>query len=153
VFRIDEQLKAFVESGVVPVVCTANPAGRPHVAPAWAPRVLEDGRTVDLFLDSERAARTLANLKSTKRIALTIGDPITYRSVQLKGVYLSQGEPEEDDREWVQQQREATAAALALIGDPPAVISNLWMEEVVRVTFEVEGGFDQTPGPNAGTPL
>jgi hypothetical protein len=152
-FRIDEELKTFIESGVVPVVCTANPAGRPHVMFAWAPRVSDDGSAILVFLDTERAARTLANLKATRRIALTLGDPISYRSVQLKGTYRSEGEPDASDRQWVQQQRGATAAALALIGDPPAVIRNLWLDDVVSILFEVEGGFDQTPGPNAGTPL
>jgi hypothetical protein len=152
-FRIDEQLREFVESGLPAVVGTANPAGRPHVAYGWATRVLDDRATMEVFLDSARSERTLANLHTTGRIALTLADPVSYRSVQFKGVFRDSGEPSDADREWVQRGREAFATAVALIGDPPSVIRNLWLDDVVRVTFEVERAFDQTPGPEAGRPL
>jgi hypothetical protein len=152
-YRIDDNLKEFVESGVAVVVGTGNEARRPHIAYGWAPRVHEDRTTLDVFLDAARAEKTLTNLRANGRIAVTFADPVSYRSVQLKGVFRNVGAPEGPDRDWVQQGREAFAVATSLIGDDPTVSRNRWLEDVVRVEFVVERAFDQTPGPGAGKPL
>ena len=152
-FRIDADLKEFVESGVAGLVGTGDGDARPCCAYGWAPRVGADGGTIDVFLDAERSEPTLSNLKANGRVAMTLADPVSYRSVQLKGTFRESGEPDEADREWVQRQREAFLTATTLIGDPPAVVRNAWLDDVVRVTFAPEVAFDQTPGPGAGKPL
>lgn len=152
-YRISEQVKEFVESGVGALVGTGDARGRPHVVYGWAPRVAADGTTVDVFLDAARADPTLANLRENGRFAMTMADPVTYRALQLKGTFRESGPPDEADRAWVQRQRAAFLTVTSLIGDPPAVVRNLWMDEVVRVAFAVERAFNQTPGPDAGKPL
>jgi hypothetical protein len=152
-FRIDADIKELIEGGVGVIVGTGDANARPCCAYGWAPRVGPDGTTVDVFLDAERADQTLANLKANGRIAVTSADPVTYQSVQLKGRFRDAGEPDEDDRAWVQRQREAFLTVTTLIGDPPAVVRNLWLDDVVRVTFAPEAAFDQTPGPDAGKRL
>jgi hypothetical protein len=42
---------------------------------------------------------------------------------------------------------------VALIGDPPEIIRSLWLDDIVRLTFDVDAAYDQTPGPEAGKPL
>jgi hypothetical protein len=115
--------------------------------------VHEDGRTIDVFLDAARASQTLANLRANGRIAMTIAHPVTVRSVQFKGTFLGDGSPSVDDVQWVRHRREEFSVSTALVGDPPEVIRNLWLPDVVRISFEVEQAFDQTPGPEAGKPL
>jgi predicted pyridoxine 5'-phosphate oxidase superfamily flavin-nucleotide-binding protein len=151
-FRIDENLKDFIESGVATLVGTGDSSGRPHVAYGWAPRVV-DGGLVEVFVDTARADKTIANLRENGRIAMTVAHPVAYRSVQLKGGFQSVGEPGDADRAYVQQRREQFLTTTSLIGDPPASIRNTWLEDVVRIAFIVESAFDQTPGPNAGKPL
>ena len=152
-FRIDDDLRALIESGVAAVVGTGDAAGRPQVAYGWAPRSGATPSALEVFLDTARAGPTLANLRANGRIAVTIGDPVSVRSVQFKGRFQGVAEPTEADRAWVQQQREAFLVATSLVGDAPSMIRNLWMDEVVRVTLEVDAAFDQTPGPLAGRPL
>lgn len=152
-YQIDDALQSYVESGVATIVGTGDERGRPEVAYAWGPRVRADRRLLDIFLDLDRSDVTLANLHANGRIAVTFADPVTLRSVQFKGRFVEQGEATEDDREWVQRQREAFLVTTSLVGDPPSMIRNLWMEQVVRVTLEVDQAFDQTPGPDAGRPL
>lgn len=152
-YRISDEIKEFVESGVGVLIGTGDVRGRPHAAYGWGPRVGADGTTVDVFLDAARAERTLADLRANGRIAMTMADPVSYRSIQFKGTFRDSGEPDEADRAWVQQRREAFLSVTSLIGDPPAVVRNLWMDEVVRVAFAVERAFNQTPGPEAGKPL
>lgn len=152
-YQIDAGLKEFLESGVAVIVGTGDADGRPHVAWAWGPRVRPDGVTVDVFLDALRAEQTLSDVKANKRFAMTVAHPVYYRSVQLKGTFRRVAQPDEADEAWVRKHREAFLVATSLVGDPPAAIRSLWLDEVVRVSFRVEQAFDQTPGPRAGTPL
>jgi hypothetical protein len=152
-YTISPELKELIESGVAIVVATGDSAGRPQMRYGWAARVRDDARSVDVYLDTQRSEQILANLDANGRIAMTVGDPVSYRSVQLKGRFLDRGEPTPDDMEWVQRGHEAFLISTSLVGDPPETIRNLWTEEVLRVTFAVEAAFDQTPGPEAGKPL
>ena len=152
-YRIDAGLKEFVESGVAVLVGTGSADGRPHVAQGWGPRVSDDGSTVDVFLDAARADQSLANLKANGRIAVTLAHPVSYRSVQFKGAFRDSREPDEADRSWVEQHRENFLVTTSLVGDPPWVIRGMWLDETIRISFEVERAFDQTPGPEAGKPL
>ncbi|MFN0148593.1 MAG: pyridoxamine 5'-phosphate oxidase family protein [Dehalococcoidia bacterium] len=152
-FRIDDDLQEFLESGVAVHVGTATPDGRPRVTYAWGPRVQGDRETIDVFLDTARCDGAIADLRATGRIAMTVGHPVSYRSVQLKGVFEGISEVDDADRAWVQRHREAFLVTTMLVGDPPDVIRNLWFEEVTRITFRADRAFDQTPGPDAGRPL
>lgn len=152
-YRIPDDLGALIHSGPPTIVGTGDNSGRPHVAYGWAPRVHPDRVTVDVFLDKARSDKTIQNLNANGRIAMTVAEPVSYRSVQLKGRFRDSGEPDENDKVYIQAGREAFAAKLSLIGDPPAVVRNLWLPDTVRITFTVEAAFDQTPGPEAGKPL
>jgi pyridoxamine 5'-phosphate oxidase-like protein len=152
-FRIDGDLKEFVESGVAVLVSTGDEQRRPHLAYAWGPRVRSDGSTIDVFLDTARSGQTLANARANGKMAMTVADPVSYRSVQLKGAFGDTGEATAEDAAWVQRHREAFVVSTSLVGDPPEAIRGLWMDDVVRVSFSVERAFDQTPGPGAGKPL
>jgi hypothetical protein len=152
-FCIDADLKEFIESGVAVLVSTGDRERRPHVAYGWGPRVRDDGRTIDVFLDEARAGQTLANAREHGRIAMTVAHPVSVRSLQFKGAFVESGEPDEADNAWVRRHRESFVVSTSLVGDPPDVIRGMWMDDVVRVSFTAERAFDQTPGPNAGRPL
>lgn len=152
-YVIDDALKELLESGVAITAATADEQGRPHLAIAWGLRVHPDQSTVTLYLETARSAFTLADLRSTKRIAVTVAEPVSYRSVQLKGRQVLICDATEDDHAWVQRHREAFMVSTALVGESPVAVRNRWMEDVFRVDFEVEQAFDQAPGPEAGKPL
>jgi hypothetical protein len=152
-YRIDDSLKEFIESGVATLVGTGDSAGRPHIAYGWAPRVVAQEGVVQVFIDAARAESTIANLQQNGRIAVTMAHPVSVRSVQLKGTFKEAGDAQEGDDEYVKQRREDFVTSTSLIGDPPDVIRAMWLDDVVGITFAVEHAFDQTPGPNAGQPL
>lgn len=152
-YVVSEELRELIESGVAVSVATADAAGHPHLNTGWGPRIGADGTTASVFIDRARMAPTADDLETTGRIAMTVGDPVSYRSVQLKGTALAVSDPGDEDREWVRRHREAFMVSIALIGDPPALGRNMWTDEVVRIDFTVEQAFDQTPGPDAGRPL
>jgi hypothetical protein len=151
-YRIDAALKEFVESGVAIQVGTASDAGKPHAVSGWGARVNPDG-SMSVFIEAKRAPRPLANLATNPKVAIIFGDPISYRSVQLKGRWRSTAVPSDADRDWVSRHRDLFASSTSLVGDNPNSIRNLWMDDVTRIDFEVEQGFDQTPGPEAGRAL
>lgn len=151
-YSIDAPLKEFLESGVAAQAGTADLAGRPAIIWAWGPRVNPDG-SITVFFDTPRAARALANLATNGSIAVIFADPITYRSVQIKGRWRSSAQPTDEERAWVRNHRDRFASVTVLIGDSPEAMRNTWMEDTTRIDFEPEAGFDQTPGPNAGLPL
>jgi hypothetical protein len=152
-YEIGDELKAFMEAGVAAILGTGDAEGRPRVDYGWGPRVRPDRTTVDVFLDTARADCALANVRENPKVALTMADPMTHRSVQLKGLYHETRAASEDDLAWVRQQREAFLTVTTLIGDPPETIRGLWLDDVVKVALTVECAFDQTPGPGAGKPL
>lgn len=153
-YRIDASLREFIESGVAVIAGTADAAGRPHVRPAWGVRVHESGVRLSVFLEVARADVPLADLAETGQIAMTCSDPITYRSVQLKGRGRVVPQVTPDDEAWVARHRAAFIAAVAIVGDPPQGARNRWIEgPLVRVDMDVERAFNQTPGPGAGAPL
>lgn len=152
-FVLDAEVKEIVESGVAIIVAASDSSGRPQVRYGWAARVHAGGSAIDVFLDAPRSGPLLDNLAQTGRIAMTVGDPISYRSLQFKGSFTGSGAATQEDREWVQRGHEAFLISTALVGDPPEAIRNLWMDDVIRITFSVESAFDQTPGPEAGRQL
>ncbi len=151
--HIDDELKVFLEGGVAVVVGTADAAMRPHVTPGWGPRVLDDRCSIHLFLESARGEQAIADLQATGRIAMTVADPVSYRSVQIKGHFIKSARATTDEEAWVQHHRDAFASTTALVGESAEAIRNAWMQDVFRVEFEAERAFDQTPGPLAGRPL
>ena len=152
-YRIDDDLREFVESGVATIVGTGDAHGRPQMSYGWGPRVDDDRTVMHVFLDAVPGEAIVANLSTNRRIAVTVAHPVSYRSVQFKGVVRDTGAPSEEERAWVRQQRGAFLTSTSLVGDPPETIRNLWSDDVVRVVFVVEQAFDQTPGPGAGAPL
>ncbi len=152
-FVISAPLKEFIESGVAVLIGTVAPDGSPRLAYAWGPRVHPDGQRLTVYVDEPRAGSLLEGRASNPQVAATFTDPVSVRSVQVKGRILDIGVPTEAERAWVTRHREAFTASTSLIGDPPNVIRNLWMEHTVRVELTAERAFDQTPGPNAGVAL
>jgi hypothetical protein len=151
--KIEGELKEYIESGVACLVATGDANGRPLVRMGWGPTVRDDGETIDVYLDAARAERTLTNLEENGRIAMTVAHPVNYRSAQFKGRLVGTGKPTDDERKRVEQHRSDFTVSTSLIGDPPDIIANLWLQDVVRISFVVEQAFDQTPGPEAGKPL
>jgi hypothetical protein len=118
-FVLDEELREFVESGVAVIVGTADRAKRPHVVMGWGPRVSASGDAVSIFVESSRAALTLADVEATGRMALTFASPVSYRSVQVKGPGNVAGVANEEDQAWIQRHRDRFSTETALVGDPP----------------------------------
>ena len=156
--RIDDELKAFLESGPSVIVGTRDLGLAPEITRAWGPRVSEDRRSVSVCVPLATSAKTLDNLADNGRIALACALPTTVKSVQLKGTCIEISEPDAADLAAVEEHREVFAARNERIGVPRHMVETLWRRELetspvlVKIRFVPEQAFDQTPGPDAGSP-
>jgi pyridoxamine 5'-phosphate oxidase-like protein len=156
--RIDDELKAFLESGPSVIVGTRDLGLAPEITRAWGPRVSEDRRSVSVCVPLPTSAKTLDNLADNGRIALACALPTTVKSVQLKGTCIETSEPDAADLAAVEEHREVFAARNERIGVPRHMVETLWRRELetspvlVKIRFVPEQAFDQTPGPDTGSP-
>jgi hypothetical protein len=155
---IDDELKTYLESGPSILVGTRDLGLVPEITRAWGPRVSEDRRSVSVCVPLATSAQTLDNLASNGRIAVTCALATDVKSVQLKGACIETMEPDATDLAAVEEHREAFAARNERIGVPRNLVEVLWRRELetspvlVKIRFVPEQTFDQTPGPDAGSP-
>src|SRR5689334_11227489 len=146
---IDDELKTYLESGPSILVGTCDLALVPEITRAWGPRVSEDRRSVSVCVPLATSGKTLDNLASNGRIALTCALPTNASSVQLKGDCMETTEPDATDLAAVEEHREAFAARNERIGVPRNLVEILWRRELetspvlVKIRFVPEQIFDQ----------
>ena len=131
----------------------------PELVRAWGPRISGDRKRVSVCVAMAAGARTIGNLKDNNRLAVTFASPADSNAIQLWGRCIRTGRPDRDDLSAVHQHRDAFARVNTGLGAPPAFIEALWQRELagspdmVTIRFVVERIFNQTPGPDAGSPL
>ncbi len=148
----DEELRRFLGSTVAIVVGSVDRQLVPQICRGWGLRFEGDG-VLSLCLDRVPAMRTIANLRENPRVAITFTSPQTYRSIQLKGRCIEVMEPDEADRERATEHRHAFAEVCEPIGLSWDACSNMWTSETIKIRFQPEQAFDQTPGPARGRQL
>jgi hypothetical protein len=113
-------------------------------------RVLPGASRLTVFLAAATSARTVANARATRRLALTLAYPATHRTVQIKGPVSDVRDAEPGDRELVERYIAAFADNLAAVGLPRATTLRLNRWPAFAVDVDIEDVFGQTPGPGAG---
>lgn len=116
-------------------------------------RIAPDGNSLTIFLPVATAAQTIANLRANPRIAITLSEIATHRTLQIKGAVIEIGDARPEDHAYVNRYREMFAADLAWAGQTIAntlAVTN-WPCHAVRVEIAVV--YTQTPGPSAGLQL
>ena len=156
---IDDQLKAFLESGVSVLVGTRDSGLSPEITRAWGPRISKDRNSVSLCVPLATSRKTLENLEENAQIAVSFSLPTSYKTIQLKGHCIETGEPSGADLRAVEQHRNAFCSLNEGIGVPRHLLDSFWRAELeispalVAIRFHPEDVYDQTPGPKAGSRL
>lgn len=151
--QIPNELMRFVASGVSILVGTCDERSRPYATRAVGVRVHDDRRSLTVFLADAPAARALANLRTTRRIALTFARPIDHRSIQVKGGVTGMRAATEEERPLVTAYLDAWGGHIELVGLPRALATRLTDWPATAVDVSLDALFHQTPGPSAGAPL
>lgn len=156
---ISAELKAFLESGVSVVVGTRDAGLIPEVTRAWGLLVSKDRKSISLCAPLATSHKTLDNLASNGQVTVCCSLPTSYKTVQLKGQYIERADPSRADLAAVERHREAFGRLNECIGFPHQRTETFWRRELetspvlVKLRFAPEQIFDQTPGPDAGSPL
>jgi hypothetical protein len=151
--RVPENLAALVEGLVAVHVATRDAAFVPDEVMAAAALPSADGRHLTVFLPVATSETSFANLRGNGAIAVVLSQPLTHRTVQLKGRVETIGPAHDEERAEVERLAAAFDAEVEVIGLPPAVVRRRTRWPCHAVTFVVVEAYEQTPGPRAGEPI
>jgi hypothetical protein len=150
--EISDELATYLRPGPFSIiVATCDQQLAPNAVRAWGPKVLDDRRTVEVFVGRAAALRLVENVRTGGAIAMAIGNMTTFQGVQLKGRCVEIGEPEADDHAGIRAHNEQFVAAAQRIGMAEQAARGMLVTDVIRLRLVPEALFDQTPGPEAGT--
>lgn len=121
--------------------------------PAAAALLDGEGRRLTVYLPVATSETSLANLRGNGAIAVVLSQPLTHRTVQLKGRVETLRPALEEERAGVERMAAAFDAEVEVIGLPPAVVRRRTKWPRHAVTFVVREAYEQTPGPRAGAPI
>lgn len=158
-FRISAELQTFLEDGVSVVVGTRDGDMVPEITRAWGLLVSKDRKSISLCAPLATSRKTLDNLAENGEMTVCCSLPTSYKTVQLKGQCTRTTDPSHADQAAVERHREAFGRMNERIGFPRQRSETFWQRELeglsalVKLHFVPEQIFDQTPGPDAGSPL
>ena len=150
---IAPQLASFLEEGLSLHIGTRDDTLQPEGGRAAALKVEPDGRHLVVYVPDTAFVRVRANLEANGLAAISIGRPVDDRAAQVKGPVVDIRPALEEERPIVATQWDGFMRQLSLIGIPPALATNWSMWPAVAVRLKVTAVFEQTPGPQAGTPI
>jgi hypothetical protein len=150
---IEPALAAFLEQGVGIHIGVRDERLRPAGARAIAVKVEEDGRHLLVFVPEVAAPRLPPHLEANGQAAVVFGRPEDDRSCQVKGLFAEARPAREEERGFVQRQWEGFLSQMEHIGIPRASTSGWSIWPAVAIRVKATALFEQTPGPQAGTPL
>lgn len=151
--KVPENLTALLDGLVAVHVATRDAALVPDEVMAAAARPSADGRCLTVFLPVATSEASIANLRANGAIAVVLSQPLTHRTVQLKGRVETIGPARDEERAEVERLAAAFDAEVEVIGLPPAVVRRRTRWPCHAVTFVVAEAYEQTPGPRAGAPI
>lgn len=110
----------------------------------------DDFATLTVYVPVATSQETLANVATTRRIAVAASHPITHTTYQFKGVTRAVRLAKEEEAAVIRRYLDAWANVLDQVGMPEhlAQAVNHWPAFAIEAV--VEEIFDQTPGPSAG---
>lgn len=148
-----EKLRRFLDGGISVIVGTVDAEGVPTCCRGVAIDSKDDFDTVTVYLPAATAGETVANLATTRRVAVSCTEPLSHESIQIKGVTRGVKLAPPQDRDFVTRRLEAFADTLDGFGLPRKVTRSLAHWPAFAIEVSVEQLFDQTPGPKAGQEL
>jgi len=142
-----------LDPGTTVIVGTIDIRGVPDVCRATAVASRDDLATLLVYLPVATSQTMIQNLADTKRMAVTVMHPANNCATQLKGSLVGVRLAGDDEAGFVHGQFGAFTDVLDRIGVPRRLSRSLRYWPAFAVEMQVEQMFEQTPGPQAGTPL
>lgn len=149
----DHKLQRFVEGGISVFVGTVDADRIPTCCRAIALSTKNNFETVTVYVPAATGQETIANVATTRRVAISCSEPLSHGSIQIKGVSRNVRLAPPSDEAFVRARLHELADVLAELGLPRRVTHRVAHWPAFAIEVSVEQVFDQTPGPKAGSPL
>src|SRR5215470_17002803 len=107
-------------------ISSRDASNQPSVTKCLAVRARGDQGTVEVFVDADRSVEVLRDLRAGSPIALVCSEPMSHRTIQVKGTRAEIGPVAPDDQKYVAAKVDAIVAHIAPLGYP---------EDSLRVYF------------------
>jgi hypothetical protein len=150
---IDTRLKRCLEPGLSILVGSVDSRGVPSCSRAIALASQDDLETVTTYVPLATSQETIANVASTRRLAVAATHIVDHCSTQLKGTVTSVRLAREDESPFVLAQLDRFADLLSTLGLPKRIMRGVAHWPAFAIEMRVEEVYDQTPGPRAGSRL
>lgn len=147
---LPDELVEFVQGGVSLLTATCSPDLVPECMRAAGLRVWPGACQLTVLLPKATGDISIANLRANGRLAVTMSQIQTHRTVQVKGTVLAIREGDDADRALFERYAPGLRASLAHVGVPERISRRLKLWPAWAVDLEIVHVFAQTPGPVAG---
>jgi hypothetical protein len=135
------------------IVGTVDADGIPTCCRGIAIATRDNFETITVYIPAATGQETVANVATTRRVAVGATRPLTHESIQIKGVTRGVRLAPPSDEQYVRQRLEEFAEVLEAIGQPKHITARVAHWPAFALEVSVEQVFDQTPGPKAGNAL
>ena len=146
-------LAELVRAGVAVVVATRGAELRPELGRGWGPALSDDGARLTVCVEAAPGSTMARNLESGAPATAMLARLKSRTTVQLKGAVVEVAAPTPARQNAVAEHVDRFVAEMAAVGSSESIARGFVARELVTVTIEVAERFDETPGPDAGTPL
>lgn len=153
---LHEELTAFIASRISVQVAACDDRGGTSLVRGLGARVTPDRQRVTVLVARSQADTLLRMIQSTARIAVVFSQPVTHRTVQLKGRDAILEAATSGDEAELHPYAQAMANHLEVydVSEPFArALVSCQPGDLVAVTFTPCAAYGQTPGPGAGEQL
>jgi hypothetical protein len=148
-----DALRPFMEDGVSVVLATADADGIPSCCRGIAVTSRDNFETLTIYVPATTAQETIANVATTRRVAVSATKPLSHESVQVKGITRGVRLAPASDEAFVRSRLDSFAEVLDQIGLPRRVTKSIAHWPAFAIDISIEEVFDQTPGPKAGNAI
>ncbi|HET7706474.1 MAG TPA: hypothetical protein VFM36_10335 [Thermoanaerobaculia bacterium] len=142
-----------LEGGTSILLSSVDPKGTPACCRAIAVNSTDGFQTVTVYVPVATSREMIANVASTRRMALSVSHPLDYDTVQLKGTTTGVRLARDDEQAFVETRLLEFADVLSEIGLARKFTRAITHWPAFAIDMKVENVFDQTPGPKAGSPM
>lgn len=148
-----DALRKFSGGGVSVIVGTVDADGVPTCCRGIAIALPDSFETVTVYVPAATGQETVANLATTRRVAISCTHPLSHESLQIKGLTRGVRLAPPGDEAFVTQRLEEFGEVLNAIGLARHVWRSVAHWPAFAIDVSIEQVFDQTPGPKAGAAI
>jgi hypothetical protein len=148
-----ETLQHFMTGGVSVIVGTVDADGVPTCCRGIAIATKDDFDTITVYFPAATSQETVANVATTRRVAISSAHPLSHESIQIKGLTRGVRLAGPSEEAFVRQRLVQFGEILDQLGLPKRVWQSIACWPAFAVDVSVEQVFNQTPGPKAGATI